>query len=72
MLEQAYPLPSPLPSPLSTDLNPAFSFEDWQRADGWIEAPYQPKKEGQLPRTLGLDCEMVRYSSSTLSGSYSN
>ncbi|BGP19018.1 hypothetical protein JCM10213_009273 [Rhodosporidiobolus nylandii] len=58
MLEQAYPQPSPLPSPLPTDPNPTFSFEDWKRADGWIEAPYQPKREGQKTRALGLDCEM--------------
>ncbi|GAA6034983.1 hypothetical protein JCM8097_002129 [Rhodosporidiobolus ruineniae] len=58
MLEQAYPLPSALPSPLPTDANPTFAFEDWKRADGWIEAPYQPKREGQPTRALGLDCEM--------------
>ncbi|GAA5973295.1 hypothetical protein JCM11641_003057 [Rhodosporidiobolus odoratus] len=58
MLEQAYPNPSPLPSPLPTNTNPRFSFEDWKRADGWIEAPYQPKKDGQKTRALGLDCEM--------------
>ncbi|GAA5871860.1 hypothetical protein JCM8547_003290 [Rhodosporidiobolus lusitaniae] len=58
MLEQAYPLPSPLPSPLPTDVNPYFTFDDWKRADGWVEAPFQPKREGQTTRALGLDCEM--------------
>ncbi|GAA5998067.1 RNA exonuclease [Rhodotorula paludigena] len=57
MAEQAYPTPSPLPSPLPTDLNPTFSFDDWKRADGWVEAPYQPEREGPK-RVLGLDCEM--------------
>lgn len=58
MAEQAYPTPSPLPSPLPTNLNPTFSFDDWKRADGWVEAPYQPEREGPK-RVLGLDCEMV-------------
>ncbi|GAA6006093.1 hypothetical protein JCM10207_000520 [Rhodosporidiobolus poonsookiae] len=58
MLEQAYPDPSPLPSPLPTDPNTTFTFEDWQRPKGWVEAPYLPRKEGQAIRALGLDCEM--------------
>ncbi|GAA5829121.1 hypothetical protein JCM11251_004132 [Rhodosporidiobolus azoricus] len=58
MLEQAYPLPSPLPSPLPTNPSPTFSFDDWKRPDGWVEAPYQPKREGVPVRALGLDCEM--------------
>ncbi|GAA5885123.1 hypothetical protein JCM6882_007239 [Rhodosporidiobolus microsporus] len=58
MLEQAYPTPSPIPSPLPTNSKPTFSFDDWRRPDGWIEAPYQPKAEGQRVRALGLDCEM--------------
>ncbi|BGP37396.1 hypothetical protein JCM10450v2_001305 [Rhodotorula kratochvilovae] len=57
MSEQAYPTPSPLPSPLPTDPNPTFSFDDWKKADGWIEAPYLPEREGPK-RVLGLDCEM--------------
>ncbi|GAA5822345.1 hypothetical protein JCM3770_000527 [Rhodotorula araucariae] len=57
MSEQAYPTPSPLPSPLPADPNPTFSFDDWKKADGWIEAPYLPEQEGPK-RVLGLDCEM--------------
>ncbi|BGP05349.1 hypothetical protein JCM10049v2_001154 [Rhodotorula toruloides] len=57
MAEQAYPTPSPLPSPLPTEPNPSFSFEDWQKTDGWVEAPYQPEREGPK-RVLGMDCEM--------------
>ncbi|GEM09292.1 RNA exonuclease 1 [Rhodotorula toruloides] len=57
MAEQAYPTPSPLPSPLPTDPIPTLSFEDWQKADGWVEAPYQPEREGPK-RVLGMDCEM--------------
>ncbi|TNY23327.1 ribonuclease H [Rhodotorula diobovata] len=57
MAEQAYPTPSPRPSPLPTDVNATFSFEDWKKADGWVEAPYLPEKEGPK-RVLGLDCEM--------------
>lgn len=59
MAEQAYPTPSPRPSPLPTDLDATFSFDDWKKADGWIEAPFLPEKEGPK-RVLGLDCEMVR------------
>ncbi|GAA5898716.1 hypothetical protein JCM8208_004739 [Rhodotorula glutinis] len=57
MAEQAYPTPSPRPSPLPTNLDATFSFGDWKKADGWIEAPYLPEKEGPK-RVLGLDCEM--------------
>ncbi|GAA5902806.1 hypothetical protein JCM5296_002887 [Sporobolomyces johnsonii] len=58
MLEQAYPVPSPLSSPLPTDPSPTFTFADWQRPDGWVEAPYQPLQPGTIRKVLGLDCEM--------------
>ncbi|GAA5948990.1 hypothetical protein JCM21900_003164 [Sporobolomyces salmonicolor] len=58
MLEQAYPVPSPLSSPLSTEPSTNLTFEDWQRPDGWVEAPYQPHQPGTIRKVLGLDCEM--------------
>lgn len=60
MLDQAYPTPSPLPEVLPTDPNPVFELAHWQRADGWIEAPYQPGTPDAPKRLLGVDCEMVR------------
>ncbi|POY76031.1 hypothetical protein BMF94_0754 [Rhodotorula taiwanensis] len=58
MLDQAYPTPSPLPEVLPTDPNPVFELAHWQRADGWIEAPYQPGTPDAPKRLLGVDCEM--------------
>jgi RNA exonuclease 1 len=57
MAEQAYPLPSPIPS--SPSESTSVSFEDWKRADGWIEAPWQKPGYGTR-KVLGIDCEMVR------------
>jgi RNA exonuclease 1 len=59
MADQAYPTPSALPDALSTDPNATFTFEDWQRADGWVEAPYLAERPDAPKRVLGIDCEMV-------------
>lgn len=59
MADQAYPIPSALPDALSTDPNATFTFEDWQRADGWVEAPYLAERADAPKRVLGIDCEMV-------------
>lgn len=56
MTEQAYPVPTPLPSPLPAKTD--YTFEDWKRPDGWIEAPYV-RPSGKARKVLGLDCEMV-------------
>jgi RNA exonuclease 1 len=56
MTEQAYPVPSPIPSPLPT--KDTFTFEDWKRPDGWIEAPWKKAAPG-IRKVLGIDCEMV-------------
>lgn len=56
MAEQAYPAPSPIPSPLPTQ--ETYSFEDWKRPDGWIEAPWKKAAPG-IKKVLGIDCEMV-------------
>ena len=54
LLEQAYPPTTPPPAePIA---NPTFA--DWQRADGWIEAPYSKQPYGTR-KVLGIDCEMV-------------
>ncbi|GAA5954462.1 hypothetical protein JCM8115_004597 [Rhodotorula mucilaginosa] len=58
MADQAYPTPSALPDALSTDPNATFTFEDWQRADGWVEAPYLAERPDAPKRVLGIDCEM--------------
>ena len=56
MNEQAYPVPSRAPADgkLSND-----DFDNWQRSDGWVEAPWQKPQSGHRT-VLGLDCEMVR------------
>ncbi|BGP53492.1 hypothetical protein JCM8202_001136 [Rhodotorula sphaerocarpa] len=58
MADQAYPTPSALPDPLPVDQDSVFGFDAWKRADGWVEAPYQPEKPDQPKRILGIDCEM--------------
>ncbi|GAA5979784.1 hypothetical protein JCM10908_003044 [Rhodotorula pacifica] len=58
MVDQAYPAPSALPDPLPTEANRTFTFEDWQRADGWVEAPYLAEQPDAPKRVLGIDCEM--------------
>jgi hypothetical protein len=38
------------------------TWEDWQRPDGWIEAPYiesAPATADDQAIVLGIDCEMV-------------
>lgn len=56
LLEQAYPPTTPQPSePVAKP-----TFADWQRPDGWIEAPYTALGFGQR-KVLGIDCEMVSF-----------
>ena len=58
LLEQAYPPTTPPPAePVA---NPTFA--DWQKADGWIEAPYTKQLYGTR-KVLGIDCEMVGHQS---------
>ncbi|KAM0792932.1 hypothetical protein ACM66B_002691 [Microbotryomycetes sp. NB124-2] len=52
--EQSYPVPSRSPKDGERDND---DFDNWQRPDGWVEAPW--KKQADGPRTVyGLDCEM--------------
>lgn len=56
MTEHAYPVPTRVPN--STQSAPTPNFEDWQVADGWIEAPWIKAGYGTR-KVLGIDCEMV-------------